>query len=256
MTSTLSYNIIVFNMVIEAIRSSGAIYQEEYEDVVKRLTTGQYHRYQEGPKLKLREVSEEEDLLVLISKIKVKTDQIQTAFTELAAPAESLEDTYRRVAGDLDKKYDHPVLAMYFHAVGSAGADFIDNAVALCKTEEDHSKYLAEAFDKEHNGTYNPYRAVNEMFEEGVWPKGFRSIEGHEVFVADVPLIMRTSSNRALLVMGCLSQGEERIKFVHSLNNDCRYNLDLSFPSGQGQPRKVEPSQITWFMSEPPVLGV
>lgn len=185
---------------------------------------------------------------------KKKTNQITAALGDLSEGDKSFDETYQRVANHLDKKYEHPVLALYYSAVGDAGADNPENSLALSRSEDIHARYLAESFQKEYPEQANPFTSVRELFAEGVWPRDFRIIEGREVFVVDVPLLVTSSAGNKHILSGCWSDGETELRYLHSLNDDCQYNFDTSMSLKESSPRQVESLHSSFYVSEPPII--
>lgn len=239
----------------ELLRSSGAISVEDYEVMVNRMT--RYDRFTQPLRLRLRQVEPENKLGDLVSTLQQRTTEALLGIRHFSQPDESQDTTYGRVRGQLDEKYQIPTLALYYHAVGDVGADNPENALALAVSEDLHNQYLMEAFNKEYPNKHSPFRELNDLYAEGVWPQGFRVIEDTEVFVVHVPITFRAKSSKGVMVLGCWSDGEKAINYAHSFSDNCQYNLNMSSPLGRfGVPRRVEESDHSFFVSEPPEIDL
>jgi hypothetical protein len=66
---------------------------------------------------------------------------------------------------------------------------------------------------REIKGRENPFEKYLEICEEGVYPRGFRIVDGREEFIIDVPL----KSHK----LGCVKEDDDNIFYTHGWNEDC-----------------------------------
>lgn len=234
------------------IRTSGFMTVEDYETTIDRLM--QFERWTEPPRLQLREAMPENRLGDITQRVQERTTAVVAGLQPLVQEGETLAEAYSRVRTELDTKYHHPVMALYYHAVGDAGAGSPDNALSLFVAEDVHNQYLMRSFEQEHPETPNPFAAIDGLIAEGVRPSGFRMVEGEEKFVVDVPMVMRSKSPRGMVVMGCWVDGDTEIEYGHSLVDDCSFNLNFAeLRQKKGVSRVIEESDESFFIHEPPV---
>jgi hypothetical protein len=60
----------------------------------------------------------------------------------------------------------------------------------------------------------NPFEKIVEIYGMGLYPKGFRKVDGIEKFIVDFPLKKYR--------LGCWAEGDEEILYWHMWDEDCR----------------------------------
>ncbi|MGC8812673.1 MAG: hypothetical protein ACP5O8_03780 [Candidatus Aenigmatarchaeota archaeon] len=60
----------------------------------------------------------------------------------------------------------------------------------------------------------NPFEEVVKIYDMGLYPKGFRLVDGEERFIVDFPLLTRE--------LGCWAEGDGKILYKHKWTEDCK----------------------------------
>ncbi len=69
-------------------------------------------------------------------------------------------------------------------------------------------------------------------------------VEGVELFVIDIPITLR-AEGRTGVGVGCWVPGDSKISYIHSMRDDCEYNI--GFPIRQTS-RQIEHEDNLFFL--------
>lgn len=173
----------------------------------------------------------------LIRTLQEGASRITGIVSGLKREGESLADAYTRVGEELDGEYNYTRTrqARQFLPLMPAGTVHEYSIGLYFAVESEVAAKRAKFWRAEHPDSPNPFGEVQKLFESGFLPKGFRVVEGEEHFVIDIP--MRAPSeqreNDASIILGCWSNGDERIEYFHMVVDDCEYNMNLDFGKGK-----------------------
>lgn len=71
----------------------------------------------------------------------------------------------------------------------------------------------------------NPAEPIIRLYEMGLYPKGFRKVNGEEKFIVDFPLDINGEK-----ILGCYANRDEKIRFGHKWEDYCKNLRYLKFP--------------------------
>lgn len=238
-------------MMLEQLRMSPPILIESYNE---SLIRSKEYLSKEPPRLVLRERHPANETGELLKLLQEQTNALKAALIDFPPDeGEDQEDAMYKLREQLDKKYELGRTGAYFLALGDVGIISPDHAMRHFIVEDVLTSITAEAFAKEYPGKPNPFSPLAQIYDEGVWPHGFRTIGGKQAFVVHVPITFKTDveeQSRTLVMMGCWADGDEELNYVHSFEDDCRFNMDVNM----GEPRQVEESGHSFYMTDPKPL--
>lgn len=212
-------------------------------------------RFTLDPRLVLREREPERKYRELIPKLQTLTSQFLDCILGHVQGQEKPSEAFERLRLELDQKYKHHVMGLYYRAVGDAGAGDPSNTMALCQAMDIHNDMLSESWGKEYPDKPNPFSYLAEMFELGIWPKGFRVADEVERFLVDVPLTLKQDAQDpdGVVMLGCWADGDTDIYYIHSFGDDCRFNINLY---DERPERVIKKEELSFFTHIPPLVTI
>lgn len=234
----------------EAIITSGPITLQTYQTEAAQISR---------LRLKVREIDPGDEVTDILPSLETHSQALITAIDKAPFTGESFRDRLAAIRKGLDKGVDGYGIHRLFGLVKEANGSDTSMTLTTIKAEDYYNQSLKAKFAKEFPGLPNPFGEFNWMFARGLWPRDFREVEGRERFLVDIPIVVKFDASdpqEMAVLLGCWATGDKKLRFAHSLIDDCYFNFSLEDNPLAKSPREIDDKYWSYFSHIPPEIPI